>query len=195
MSAGLSVRILQTHDVAGRPAAAEFLVPIPDSQSLELAVATVLAPFELHPTDRAGVYTYRDLSRGSGWLELLGFTPGGLQRAADAVLMVRVERELGRGMAPFRNEDVHVPRTSRSQNPWLRIVFGTVGILLGAWVVLTAVTASELPLAIACWVMGPLLVAAFGWLLVSGIRQVRWWHAARATALRLEGRVPDRLTT
>lgn len=185
------MRILQTHDVAGRPAAAEFLVPIPDS----LAVATALAPFELHPTDRAGVYTYRDAARGSGWLELLGFPPGGLQRAADAVLMVRVERELGGGMAPFRNEDVHVPRTSRSQNPWLRIVFGTVGILLGVWVVLTAVTASELALAIACWVMGPLLVAAFGWLLVSGIRQVRWWHAARATALRLEGRVPDRLTT
>jgi len=195
MTALPSVRIVQTHDATGREAPTEFVQPLPDAPSVEMAVAALLAPLDPHPTDRVGVYSYRDAARGSGWFELLGFSPGALRRAADALLMVRVEHELGGGMAPFRNEDVHVPRgTSASQNPWLRIVFGAACIGLGVWVVLTGVSTSELPLRIACWVMGPLLVATSAWFLASGVRRVRWWHAARAAARRLAGRVPERLS-
>lgn len=114
-----SVRIVQTHDAHGRPSPATYVQPLATSTSTELAVAELLAPLDPRPTDRPDVYTYRDPQRGSGRRELVGFTRGDLERAADALLMERVEAEVGE-LAPFRNEDVHrLPAVYGSMNPWL----------------------------------------------------------------------------
>ncbi|AYF96911.1 hypothetical protein [Protaetiibacter intestinalis] len=188
-----SVRIVQTHDALGRVAPAEFLQPLADTVSLEVSVAEFLAPLDPRPTDRPGVYTYRDPQRGSGWLELVGFSPGALERAADALLMERVEAEVGE-MTPFRNEDMHLPRGGfGSRNPWLMLVFGAVVAGVGVWTIVVGLTRVELPFTIVVPVLGVLLIAAATWLFLHGARRVRWWHAARATARRLEGRLPDRL--
>lgn len=48
-------------------------------------------------------------------------------------------------------------------------------------------------IAVAGSVLALALLGLGAWMLVTGIRRVRWWHATRATARRLAGRIPTRL--
>ena len=144
-----------------------------------------LAPLNPSRTDREFAYYYSDPARGSGWLELEGFTPGDAERVQELVRMEEIVRVIG--PEPRKNADLAVGRALllRANNPWVIIAYATVIIGVGLWVLAgTVLNPSNLAAA------GVGLFFAIAFIVLGGIlvfltqRRVGWWHRARAEARR-----------
>jgi hypothetical protein len=191
-----AIRMHQTHDASGVPAPAEFLEHLPTPEfiiTIGSATMRFLSPLNPSRSDRDFVYFYSDPARGSGWLELEGFSPADARRVQELVRMEEIVRVVG--PEPRKNVDLAVgrPLLIRANNPWIIIAYGTAIIGLGLWVF---VQVNDRPALFGVGLFFSIVFVILGGILVFLTqRRVGWWHRARVEARRGGESMPPDLAT
>jgi hypothetical protein len=179
-----AVRIHQTHDASGTPAAAEFLEYLPAAPLLikrGTAAMSFLRPMNPSRSDREFTYFYTDPARGSGWLELEGFGSQDAKRVQENVWMEEIERKVGQ--QPRRNADTHIPHAlaPRFNNPWMFVAMGAMPFVLGAYI-LPRLNEQPATAVLAGVIVGVLMILGAVLAFVNLRKRVPWWHRARRYA-------------
>lgn len=161
----------------------------PGIRSLTEHIMDVLRPLNPRETDRVDVYAIDDPARGAGTAELLQVSKGYRAEVRDAVRTMEIAALMGQPEV-FRQEVLGVDQVMRPRttNPYFLIVTGSVFVVATSAFLLSAITRGLGAIIIVMLVVLALVgVSIGGWLLVSGLRRLGWWHRARATA-RQHGR-------
>lgn len=197
----VAVRISQELDANGEPAPMVFVEHIRQAKALQTwpdAVMRFLRGLNPSRTGVEGVYDYRDPGRGSGRLWVEGATSLQLSRIDELVHMEEIERVIGM-KDPNRQEDLQpylTPFVLKTRNPYIQMAFGLFGVFAGVAIVVSFYTTmrdQSWGMTIALFVIAVLLFALGAILAVRGFRRLRWWHAARAQAIRDGGPIPEEL--
>jgi len=188
-----TVRIFQTHNAQGEPAAAEYVQVIVDDGGIYNFAAIVmkfLAPLSPRQTQTPGVFSYTDPVRGAGWLRLEEFSRVDAARIQELVRMEEITAAVG--PEPLRSEDIRFVNAIalRSHNPWVIFVFAAV--LLGFSIAMFSV-AFEREQTVGYLLMGTLFVALAIALGVQSSIRLRWWLKARRHARAHGGDLPSDL--
>ena len=190
-----AIRVIQTHDGSGQPAAAESVIAIEPraGEALSATIRDALRPWTPSTTADPGVYTYA-FEQGSGWLRLEGVALIDTNRVDDLVRLLETERVVGTDPMPGTELGALSPLVIHQRNPVTQIVFGAVGVTVG---IVAAVQplflAADGTVAIVLVLMGAILAALGTAVIIVGSRRLRWWRNARAEALTSGKPLPDDL--
>lgn len=167
----------------------------PGIRSLTEHIMDVLRPLSPRETDRVDVYAIDDPARGAGTAELLHVSKGYRAEVRDAVRTMEIAALMGEPEV-FRQEVLGVDQIMRPRttNPYFLMVTGSVFVVATSGFLLSAIT-RDLGVIITSMMAILVLVGVpiGGWLFVSGLRRLGWWHRARATARRHGRPLPAQL--
>jgi hypothetical protein len=193
------IRLFQTTNVAGEPAADEFVreVRYEGLRSLTETVMDFLRPLSPRETEHPGVFWYTDPSSGSGWLRMEQFRAVNVDEVTQAVRVLQIDAAIGQS-EPVRQEVLSFGNAvvNRTTNPYFKILFGVAVLALMAFAVVRMVqtgggsAGTVVVIVILAAVSVPCIV-----LIVQGLRRRAWWHRARAEARRQGVSLPDQLKT
>lgn len=193
------IRLVQTTDPAGRPAAREYVraVQYEGMRSISETVMDFLRPLSPRETENPGVFWYTDPAHGAGWLRLEGFGAVTIDEVQQAVRTLAIEAAVGQP-EPVRQEVLSFGNSlaNRTTNPYFKIGAGAVvlGLVIFGAVRLFTEPGMDPGKAFAALAMVGVAVLCVI-LIVNGFRRRAWWHRARAEARRQGVRLPDRLKT
>lgn len=196
---GGRIRIFQSHDAAGQPAAAEFVheVRYEGLRSLTETTMDFLRPLSPRETEHPGVFWYTDPAQGSGWLRLEEFPAVNVTEVQQAVRTLQLSSAIGEA-EPVRQEVLSFGNSlvNRTTNPYFKILFGVVVLILMVFIAVRMLTAGAPgPGQIVAVVVAAIVSALAIYLIANGLRRRSWWHKARAEAKRTGTPLPDQLKT
>jgi hypothetical protein len=189
-----TIRIFQTHNVAGEPATAEYTRVIYHGSVNTLGSDAMLFLRPLNPrqTEQPGVFYYTDPTHGSGWLRLEHFSTGDATRIQELVRMEEITRVVGK--EPLRNADLAIGNAMvvRTNNPWVALTFASVVIVMGI-MTFTAIPRAD-DWAIAIGIMGALLILVGIALVITSSIRLPWWRRARRYVRSKGEKLPPDIT-
>ena len=187
-----TIRLFQTHDAAGRPAPAEFTQVITHRSVNTLGSDAMLFLAPLHPrrTAHAGVFTYTDPQRGSGWLRLEEFGRGDADRIQELVHMEEIVAVVG--PEPRRNTDLRYGNALvlRTHNPWVMYGMGVVSLLCALGMISATLRGFSVGETTALVVMGGIFILLSLAFFVRASIRLPWWTRARRYAREHGGVLP-----
>jgi hypothetical protein len=195
----LRIRIVQTHDAAGWAVTADVVKDLEYEglRSMTETVMDVIRPLSPRETGDPSVFSYSDPGGGSGWLRLEGIPAINVDEVQQAVRTLQLSASIGEE-EPVRQEVLSFGNSivNRTTNPYVKIIAGTVVLLLMAVVVIRMLSGGTPgPGQIVAVVVAVIVAGLAVYLIGNGLRRRAWWHRARAEARRQGVPLPDQLKT